>query len=64
MGTRKICVHCTYNLGSMLPLGSPSKAGSPRVEDLVESAFDGEGEWALEERAPAWPVDQDRGELL
>ncbi len=48
----------------MLPLGSPSEAGTQSIEDLVEGAVNGEGEGALEEGASAWPGDQDRGKLL
>ena len=63
MGTRKEGVHCTHNLGRMLPLSSPGEAGSPRVEDLMESAVEGEGEGPLKEGASARPCYQDNGEL-
>ena len=48
----------------MLPLSSQGEAGSPGVEDLVESPVEGKGEGAVEEGAAAMPGDQDRGELL
>ena len=64
MGARIKCVHCSHNLGRMLPLSSPSEAGAPSVEDLVEGAVNGEGKGALEKGASAWHGDQYRGELL
>ena len=48
----------------MLPLGSPSEAAAPSIEDLVEGPVNGEGEGTLEEGASAWHGDQDRGKLL
>ena len=48
----------------MFPLSSPGEAGSPSIEDLVESAVEGQGKGALEKGAAAGPSNQDRSELL
>ena len=64
VGIRIEGVHCSNNLGCMLLLSTPSEAGPPSVEDLVEGASEGEGEGAMEEGASARPGDHDRGELL
>ena len=64
MSARIKGVHCSHNMGRMLPLGSPCEAGAPSVEDLVEGSVNGEGEGALEEGASALLGDYDRGKLL
>ena len=64
MSARIEGVHCSHNLGRMLPLRSQGEARPPSVEDLVEGDVEGEGEGALEEGASAWPGDQNRGEFL
>jgi hypothetical protein len=57
MGSHKKCIQCPYNLRSVLPLSSSNQTGTPRIEDLVEGAVEGESEEALEEHTPAWPGD-------
>ncbi len=64
MGTSIECVHCSNDLGRMLPLSSLGEAGAPSVEDLVEGSVNREGEGALEKGSATWPGDPDRGELL
>jgi hypothetical protein len=48
----------------MLPLGSPSEAGFPCVQDLAEGSVERESGAALEEVAAARSSDLDRGELF
>ncbi len=64
MGARIERVHRTDNLCRMLPLGCPSETGSPRVENLMEGAFEGEGEGTLKEGAASRPCYHDGGKLF